>query len=57
MKKKTEEIEVEVSGDQISICQPCAMMDNDMHITVSPDQVDLLCKWLKEAKEEIDRTN
>jgi hypothetical protein len=53
MKKKTEEIQVEVVGDSIHIRQPDPLGNNDGLVIVSPDQVVLLIEWLREARDKI----
>jgi hypothetical protein len=57
MKKKTEEIEVEVVEDSIHIRQPDPAGNNDGLVIVSPDQVVLLIEWLREARDKIRGTD
>jgi len=54
MEKKMEEIIVRTNPKDhlIVICQP-VHGDDDSAILISPEQVDTLIAWLKEAKEEL----
>ncbi|HPQ42948.1 MAG TPA: hypothetical protein PKZ42_01880 [Syntrophales bacterium] len=53
MKKEMTEICVETDDEgRISITQPATFEDGDT-ILIYPDQVDILIKWLQEAKEEV----
>jgi hypothetical protein len=52
MRKKMEEVEVAVQDDgSIFITQPMHGND-DAIVSISPEQVDTLVKWLKEAEKE-----
>ena len=53
--RKMEEVTVKTDGESIRITQPnpnAEIEEGDL-IIISPDQVDTLCKWLKEARDEI----
>jgi hypothetical protein len=52
MNKRVVEIGIETKGSEIWITQP-RMGDDDVTITISPDQVDILVTWLNEAKTEL----
>jgi hypothetical protein len=49
MKKKMEQIEVEVVNDAIHIIQSDPVRDEPEVVIVSADQVPLLIQWLKDA--------
>lgn len=52
MRKKMLEVEVGVTTDgDIDIVQPCHG-NHDAIVRISPDQVDTLIAWLKEAQKE-----
>ena len=54
MTRKMEQIEVTTTGDgRISISQENPYNDVGSSIIISPDQVDVLCQWLKEEKDKI----
>lgn len=55
MKKKVEEVEVATATDGfIEIIQPTGGPDGtEMVVRISPDQVEILIKWLQEAREEL----
>ena len=48
------EIRVYIESEKILITQPYTMNDQPDKIKVSPEQVDALIEWLKEAKAEIE---
>lgn len=53
MKKKFEEFSVETDKNGVSITQPGYSDRPDSTVKLSVDQIDILMKWLNEAKEEI----
>jgi hypothetical protein len=53
MKKKFEEFSVEADKNGVMITQPGYSERPDSTVRLSVEQVDILLKWLKEAKEEI----
>ena len=52
MSWKMEEIAVHTDNGIIYITQPNPQSETDDTIMISPDQVDILIDWLKQAKEE-----
>jgi hypothetical protein len=55
MRKVMQQIEVSVNDDgEICIVQP-GYGNDDAVVMISPDQVDVLTQWLKEAKAEASR--
>jgi len=59
MEKKMEELVVEVKSGKISLWQSSndPPLEGFKEVIISSDQVDILIKWLKEAKEEIEADN
>ena len=55
MKKHMEEVSVQTSEEgKILIVQANAVGDHDDTISLEPDQVDVIVKWLQEAKTELE---
>lgn len=52
MKKKFEEFSVKADKDGVMISQPSYSERPDSTVRLSIEQVDILLKWLNEAKEE-----
>ncbi len=53
MDKKFEELSMEANSEEIIISQTGYSDRPDATVKLSVDQIDILLKWLKEAKEEI----
>lgn len=54
MVRKMESIEIETTKHgMISISQDDLYGDPDNQIIISPDQVDILCQWLKEERDKL----
>jgi len=53
MEKKMEEIIVQTNNGLIEIVQPDNVDTETYPIIIHPDQVDLLSKWLHEARDEL----
>lgn len=51
MRKKINDLFVATEGSEIIIGQP-SVMSEDQRVIITPEQVDVLISWLKEAKEE-----
>ena len=54
MDKEMFEIRVSTDKGKIFITQPVPMQSEPDSIIISPEQVDALIEWLKEAKAEIE---
>lgn len=55
MKKQSEDIIVQTRDGRIEIVQPYTYADQELKVQLHPDQVDVLIKWLVEAREELSR--
>ena len=53
MDKNFEELSLEANKDEILISQKGYIDRPDATVKLSVDQIDILLKWLKEAKEQI----
>ncbi len=53
MEKKNEELSLEANKDEILISQKGYLDRPDATVKLSVDQIDILLKWLKEAKEQV----
>lgn len=54
MARKMESIKIETTKDgMISISQDDPYNDVGDNIIISPDQVDILCQWLKEERDKL----
>ena len=53
MNKKMEDISVRTNDGLIEISQPDTTVSDVLPIFIHPDQVDLLVKWLHEARDEL----
>jgi len=54
MARKMESIKIETTKNgMISISQDDLYSDTDIIIIISPDQVDILCQWLKEERDKL----
>ena len=49
MKKSMNDVSVEIIDDEIIIGQKNPY-DGDEHIFLNPEQIELLCQWLNQAK-------
>jgi len=54
MDKEMFEIRVSTNKGKIFITQPVPMQDEPDSIIISPEQVDALIEWLKEARAELE---
>lgn len=55
MEKTLQEISVYTNENYICIKQP-TMNEDDAIVAVNPEQIDILIKWLKEARKEFTET-
>ena len=53
MEKRMEQIKVYISDDNHVCIEQDNFQNDDSHIAVCPEQVDILIQWLKEAKDSI----
>ena len=53
MDKNSEELSLEANKEEIIISQKGYIDRPDATVKLSVDQIDILLKWLKEAKEQI----
>lgn len=54
MARKMEQIKVESTDDgMISISQEYVYEENPIKIIISPEQVEVLCQWLKEERDKL----
>ncbi len=51
--KKMEEVIICTNNGLIEVSQPNHIDTNDFPVIIHPDQIDLLVKWLQEARDEL----